>query len=222
MSNFGAPHLRVVRPYEIAFREARSAVGAAGLLAQAKEYATVADAIADCRLVVGTTAGSRRDLQLDLRNLEESARAILRQLRAGPVAILFGSEKVGLSNEDMSHCRWLLRIPTRPDHGSMNLAQAVAVCLYELVRQAPTPASKSQRRAAANQVKASAGDVERLTLLLYEVLEASGYVKPKVARVTEDKLRRFLRRLDLSAADAELWLGIFRQIQWKLSSAPGS
>jgi len=104
----------------------------------------------------------------------------------------------------------------------MNLAQAVAVCLYELVRQAPTPASKSQRRAAANQVKASAGDVERLTLLLYEVLEASGYVKPKVARVTEDKLRRFLRRLDLSAADAELWLGIFRQIQWKLSSAPGS
>jgi len=134
MSNFGARHLRLVNPYEVAFREARSAVGAAELLANAKEYGTVAEAVADCRLVVGTTAAGRRELQHKLWRLEEGGRTIRKQLGAGRVALLFGSEKVGLSNEDMSYCHWLMRIPTRTGHGSMNLGQAVAICLYELVR----------------------------------------------------------------------------------------
>ena len=216
MSNFGAPHLRVVRPYEVAFREARSAIGAADLLRDAQEYATLADALADCRLVIGTTAGSRRDPQLELRPLEKGAQAILRQMKAGRVAILFGSEKVGLSNEDMSHCQWLMRIPTRAEHGSMNLAQAVAVCLYELVRARPTKDGSLRARRTKDD-GAAAGEIERLTVLLYQVLDAAGYVKPKVARATEDKLRRLLRRLNLTTSDAELLLGMFRQIQWKLS-----
>jgi TrmH family RNA methyltransferase len=216
MSNFGAGHLRAVKPYEVAFREARSAVGAADLLAGAKEYATVAEAVADCRLVVGTTAAGRRELQHKLRRLEVGARAILRQLRTGPVALLFGSERVGLSNEDMSHCHWLIRIPTREEHGSMNLGQAVAVCLYELVRETATAEKKRARRVEL-EPKAQAGEIERLTQLLCEVLGASGYIKPRAARATEEKLRRMLRRLDLSASDAELWLGMLRQIQWKLN-----
>jgi TrmH family RNA methyltransferase len=216
MSNFGAAHLRAVNPYEVAFREARSAVGAADLLAGAKEYATVAEAVADCRLVVGTTAAGRRELQHKLRRLEVGARAILRQLRTGPVALLFGSERVGLSNEDMSHCHWLIRIPTREEHGSMNLGQAVAVCLYELVRETATAEKKRAPRVEL-EPKVQAGEIERLTQLLCEVLGASGYIKPRAARATEEKLRRMLRRLDLSASDAELWLGMLRQIQWKLN-----
>ncbi|MGH9642339.1 MAG: RNA methyltransferase, partial [Terriglobales bacterium] len=213
MSNFGGAHLRVVNPFEVAFREARSAVGAAELLANAREYATVADAVADCRLVVGTTAGGRRNLQIELRRLEEGAREILQQLRTGTVALLFGSEKVGLSNEDMSHCHWLMRIPTREGHGSMNLGQAVAVCLYELVRESASTNKKSWRaNSIAQEARAKADDLELLTLLLFDVLQTSGYVKPRVAHATEEKLRRMLRRLDLSAADAELWLGMFRQI----------
>jgi TrmH family RNA methyltransferase len=215
MSNFGAAHLRAVNPYDVAFREARSAVGAAELLAGTKEYSCVAEAVADCRLVVGTTAGGRRELQHELRRLEAGGRAIIRQLKTGPVALLFGSEKVGLSNEDMSHCDWLMRIPTREEHGSMNLGQAVAVCLYELVRETGT-AEKKRPRPAVEEPKAQAGEIERLTQLLCEVLAASGYIKPRVARATEEKLRRMLHRLDLSASDAELWLGMLRQIQWKL------
>ena len=224
LSNFGAAHLRVVNPYEVAFREARSAVGATQVLADAKEYASVSDAVADCRLVVGTTAAGRRELQLELRRLEVGARAVLRQLKTGSVAILFGSEKVGLSNEDMSHCHWLMRIPTREAHGSMNLGQAVAVCLYELVRQTSSAASEKPARRKANasghesSPRAKAGEIERLTQLLYGVLRASGYVKPRVAHATEEKLRRTLRRLDLSADDAELGLGMLRQIQWKLDT----
>src|ERR1700692_1699685 len=134
MSNFGVRRLRVVNPYEKAVREARSAVGAAGLLAEAEQYDGVAEAVADCRLVVGTTAVGRRDLQHRLRGLVECGRQIRRQLRLTPVALLFGSERYGLSNEELSHCHWLMRIPTREEHGSMNLGQAAAVCLYELVR----------------------------------------------------------------------------------------
>ena len=75
MSNFGVRRLRVVNPYEKAFREARSAVGAAGLLAKAEQYDGVAEAVADCKLVVGTTvAGARRDLQHRLHRLDEGAR----------------------------------------------------------------------------------------------------------------------------------------------------
>jgi TrmH family RNA methyltransferase len=130
MSNFGFRRLRVVNPYEVAFREARSAVGAAELLASTEEYKNVADAVADCTLVVGTTAVRHRELQHPLRRLDEHAgRLISDQLRSGPVALLFGSEKVGLSNDDLSHCHWLLHIPTREDHISMNLGQAAAVCL---------------------------------------------------------------------------------------------
>ena len=134
MSNFGVRRLRVVNPYEVAFQEARSAVGAADLLAKAEQYESVAQAVADCRLVVGTTAVGPRELQHRLQRLEAGGRAIKRQLTTGPVALLFGSERYGLSNEEMSHCHWMMRIPTREEHGSMNLGQAVAVCLYELVR----------------------------------------------------------------------------------------
>jgi tRNA/rRNA methyltransferase len=225
LSNFGAAHLRVVNPYEVAFREARSAVGAAQLLANAKEYETVAEAVADCSLVIGTTAAGRRELQHELRRLDAGTHSILRQLKTGPVAILFGSEKVGLSNEDMSHCHWLMRIPTRDAHGSMNLGQAVAVCLYELVREASgiDAGNGIRRKASASpkeeDFKAKAGDIERLTQLLYEVLRASGYVKPRAARAAEEKLRRMLRRLELTTDDTELWLGILRQIRWKLNAS---
>lgn len=210
MSNFGFARLRVVNPYEIAFREARSAVGAEGVLRAAEEYKNVAEAVADCSLVVGTTAGARRELSQPLRPLQEGAPDLRRQLRSGSVALLFGSEKRGLSNQDISHCHWLMRIPTRSEHASMNLGQAVAVCLYELARKESAPASVPAPKLA------NAGEVERITGLLFQALNASGYVKPRTASSTEEKLRRLVRRLQLPAEDAEVWMGMVRQIAWKL------
>src|SRR5262245_58357312 len=115
MSNFGFAHLRVVNPYELAFREARSAVGAAPLLASAEEFKTLAEAVADCTLVVGTTSAARRELQHPIKFLEQGARLIRKRLAGSNVALLFGSEKRALSNDDLSHCHWLLRIPTREE-----------------------------------------------------------------------------------------------------------
>lgn len=211
MSNFGIARLRVVNPYELAFREARSAVGAEVLLREAEEYKTVAQAVADCSLVVGTTAGARRQPQQALRRLDEAAPELRQHLRSGRVAILFGSEKRGLSNQDFNQCHWLMRIPTRVEHPSMNLGQAVAVCLYELARE------RSATAPAQAPKPANSGEVERITALLFQALTASGYVKPRTVASTEAKLRRLVRRLQLQEEDAKIWLGMLRQIMWKLT-----
>jgi TrmH family RNA methyltransferase len=179
MSNLGCTHLRLVNPYDPAYREARSAVGAAPILASAQPFSTVAEAVADCALVVGTTAAGRRELHHQLCTLEAGARLILQRLarkraargKTNRVALLFGSEKTGLSNEDLSHCHWLLRIPTREEHRSMNLGQAVAVCLYELARD-PRATPEPEKRTAA-----TAADLERITTVLLDALRASGYLK---------------------------------------------
>jgi len=218
MSNFGVRRLRVVNPYEKAFREARSAVGAAGLLAKAEQYDGVAEAVADCRLVVGTTAVGGRDLQHRLQGLVEGGRQIKRQLKSAPVALLFGSERYGLSNQELSHCHWLMRIPTREEHGSMNLGQAVAVCLYELVRGRKTTTAPAKTASGKKEkTAATSRELERLTQAMLQVLHDSGYVKPR-AVAAEEKLRRLVRRMELNSNDAEVWLGMLRQIAWKVGA----
>jgi len=212
MANFGFSRLRVVNAYDVAFREARSAVGAAPLLQAAEEYSSLADAVADCRLVVGTTSVGHRELQHPLRRLEFGARLIRRALAQAPAALLFGSEKFGLTNEELSHCHWLMRIPTAPGNPSMNLGQAVALCLYELSRDAKAAAAKPPKTIA----RAAAGETEQVTLLLLEILRKSGYVNPVTAGSTEEKARRLVRRLDIASRDAPVLLGMLRQILWKV------
>ena len=214
MSNFGFLHLRVVNPYHIAFREARSAVGASAVLTNAEEFGSVADAVADCALVVGTTAVRHRELHHPLHRLEHGAKLLRGELAHGRVALLFGTEKFGLSNQDLSHCHWLIHIATREEHISMNLGQAVAVCLYELARE-----GKAVRRVEKKKI-ASAAEIERMTGLLFEALQESGYAKPRSTAATEEKIRRLLRRMQIGTTDAQLWQGMLRQIVWKLRSSP--
>lgn len=211
MSNFGFLHMRVVNPYDVAYAEARSAVNASEVLAQSQQYHTLAEAVADCNLVVGTTAVGHRQLEQPLRPLEMAGWLIQEEMTRGRVALLFGSEKFGLSNEQMSHCHWLTRIPTREEHESMNLGQAVAVCLYELIRR-----ETETVREPGGIRPASAGDVERVTQLALESLRIAGYINEKTAETTELKIRRAFRRAAIPDADAAVWLGIFRQIHWKL------
>jgi TrmH family RNA methyltransferase len=214
MANFGFSRLRVVKPYDVAFREARSAVGAAPLLQAAEDFTTVAEAVADCSLVVGTTSVGHRELQHPIRRLEYGARMILRRLMANPAApvgLLFGSEKFGLSNDDLSHCHWLMRIPTVSADLSMNLGQAVALCLYELARDPKAAAARPEkiRRAGGAQN-------EQITLRLLEVLGESGYINPVTAASTDEKVRRLVRRLDIAQRDVPVLLGMLRQMLWKL------
>ncbi len=208
-SNFGCSVLRLVDPFDLAFREAVSAVGGAPVLQAAQVFKTVAEAVADCSLVVGTTAVHHREVQQPLHRLEAGGPMLRRAAAAHPVAILFGSEKFGLTNDEMSHCHWLMHIPTSDQTPSMNLGQAVAVCLYEVVRD------EGVEPKAANRKAMRGDDAEQLTRMLLDVLAESGYTNRIVATSTERKIRRFLRRIEFTARDAPLLLGILRQVLWK-------
>lgn len=229
MQNFGVESLRVVAPFEAAFREARSAVGAAELLSAAAEYANVADAVADCRVVVGTTAAQRRELEQPLVPLDQAAATIRAALQdagaaarrlpgAAPsrVALLFGSEKHGLTRDDLEHCHWALHIPTHAKQPSMNLAQAVAVCLWELSR---TANSDVAQRAPVVEERAVAGDLDRLTQLCLEVLDAGGYTDTRTQASTRSDIRRMLLRYPVTSADAHLLMGMARKLLWSLRHA---
>ena len=212
MSNFGCFDLRLVNAYRVAVEEAKSAVKAGEVIEKAREFTSVSEAVADCSLIVGTTSIGNRALQNPLKRLEAGGMAIRKHMASGVrAAILFGSEKFGLSNDDIAHCHWLMRIPAREGHGSINLGQAVAVTLYELIRnQRAVKATPEAHKAASSE------QMERLTGLLIDALRESGYVYEKTAGSTERKVRRLVRRLGLPAVDAEVWQGIVRQFLWKL------
>lgn len=210
MSNFGVLHLRLVQPWEPSYQNARSAVGASQVLHDSQVLDSVAEAVADCALVVGTTAVGARDLHHPLYELEDGARRMREAAQSGKVALLFGSEKTGLSNTELSHCHFLTRIPTRVEHISMNLGQAVAIAIYELARGSqPKPPEHEWHAAPTAQM-------ERITELLSKALGVSGYQRWPASAAEAEKLRRLVRRLTLNEADAEVVLGMLRKILWKL------
>ncbi len=234
MHDFGFRDLRLVNEFTVPLEAARSAVDASAVLNAASEFPTVAAAVADCTLVFGTTAVGERELQHPLATLAEAAGTIVRELgrergrepgseldrqadgsgAAGRVALLFGSEKTGLSNDELSHCDALLTIPMHvyedQRHPSMNLGQAVAVCLYELVRE------REIRHVGRGAAKADAATLERLTKLWEETLAESEYTRHHPANTDAADVRRLVHRMQVEATDAPVWLGILRQILWKL------
>lgn len=220
MHDLGYEHLRVVNEYPVPFEAAKSAVDASSVLEAAGVFTTVADAVADCTLVVGTTAVGERALEHPLDLLPAGAarmQAALASDSSAKVALLFGSEKTGLSNDELSHCHSLLTIPMNQlgetRHLSMNLGQAAAVCLYELSRETAV-------RAAVPEVEpaASAGELERMTQLLREVLKVAGYTRRHPANARESNVRRLVRRMGWTAGDATVWTGVLRQILHGLRS----
>ena len=106
-----------------------------------------------------------------------------------------------------------MRIPTVDQSRSMNLGQAVAVCLYEIARNSIKPVAPRVFKPA------TAGEIEQITRMLLEAGRHSGYVKPVVESSTENKVRRMVRRLRLTGRDVSMWLGILRQILWKLDGS---
>jgi tRNA/rRNA methyltransferase len=218
MHDFGFRDLRLVSDYPVALHEARSAVDATEVLAGARECRSVAEAVADCHLVVGTTAAGRRVLEHPLYNVAEASGLLRVSLAGGGrVALLFGSEKTGLSREELSHCHWIMSIPMFQRDGirypSMNLGQAAAVCLYELVRSGSGSGlgSGSGPSQDIDINLATAADLERLTGLMTELLDVSGYPAHPETYVPE-----LVRRMHLNPEDATAWMGMLRQVLWKL------
>ncbi len=220
MANFGFKELVVVAPYSPVWQETRSAIGAEEIVKSARVVESLLEGIGDSTVVVGTTSGSRRNLDRELIPLNELLAWLQRRRsqaysQAVPwqTALLFGSEKTGLSNEQMSYCHGLVRIPTVPRCPSTNLGQAVALCCYELACRgtpwrAPGATTRVHRSAPAN--------IQSIFARAVRVLDRVGYLKPKSRDATVVKLRRLLLDLTLTNNDAKILGGILAQIEWKL------
>ena len=229
MANFGFSRLFVVAPYAPMWRVAKSAVGAPQILLDAKEPETLALAVEACTLVIGTGSLTYRKPEQPVVSLPDLAPLVGREWqRGGRVAVVFGTEKHGLTRDDLSYCHMLVEIPCDPQQPSMNLGQAAAVCLYELAVRAGQPVSpavESRPLRTEHEKDAAPGDephrvptgkLEILAQLLEETMASVGYSPRSLQEANRHDLRVMLRRMALSEVDARRILGLFRRILWRL------
>lgn len=219
MANFGFSRLAVVAPYEAHWREAQSAVGAEELLQTAKRVGHLEEAIADCTLVIGTATLGRRKAEQEVVALPALGTRIVSELLAdGRIALVFGSEKRGLTREDLSYCHLLAVIPTDEAQPSMNLGQAVAVCLYEIAARGKSASNLAAGNHAAkvNQAAATSGELDRLAGVVEEVMVRAGYSPEEMHSANRHDLRLLLRRLAFNQADARRATGLFRRVLHKI------
>jgi tRNA/rRNA methyltransferase len=217
MANFGFERLTVVAPYAPHWREARSAVGAPELLENARECATLAEAVAACTLVAGTGSLQHRKPEQCVAALPEFAPLAVEALAAGGrVALVFGPEKHGLTRDDLSYCHLLVAIPTDTRQPSMNLGQAVAVCLYELVREMRSCRGAAVESGSAESEPPRSGEIDRLAEAIEETMTAVGYSPVAMRGANRLDLRQFLRRIAFTGLDAARTLRLFRRILFRL------
>lgn len=211
MANFGFARLTVVAPYGPHWEEARAAaVDAESVLKTAHETATLAEAVADCTLVLGTGTLTYRRPEQPVVPLPELGPMVAKELaRGGRIALVFGPEKHGLTREDLSYCNRLVVIPTQDEQPSMNLGQAVAVCLYEISTHRPAAETPTYHTAGAD---ADSAALERVADLVEEAMRRAGYSPRAMQEANRHDLRLMLRRMQLGPKDARRILGLFRRI----------
>lgn len=209
MLNFGFHDLTIVAPHEPVWQEASSAVGAETVMRAARVVPDLLSAIEDRTLVLGTSSLERRQLTKPAVWLDEIEQVVGVDALNSRVALLFGSEKTGLNNDNLSHCHWVLRIPTNADCPTMNLGQAVAVCCYQISRV-------SRRHGSISTVheSAPAGEIERLIETVEQLVKGTqGPNAPSPGY--KSRLRQALLRLRLSSDDIALAMGVLRDIAWQ-------
>ncbi len=225
MANFGFAHLTVVAPYEPHWREARSAVEAESLLQNAKRAEHLAEAVADCTLVLGTGSLTHRRPDQPVVQLPALAPHIDNPLTAnGRIALVLGPEKHGLTRDDLSLCHTLVEIPTDSRQPSMNLGQAAAVCLYELVTRCghPSIAGSAAASVPAAPAPAPSSTLDRLGALIEQTMAAAGYSPRAMQPANRHDLLVLLRRLAPTPLDARRMMGLFRRILFRLRRDAGS
>jgi TrmH family RNA methyltransferase len=210
MKNMGLERLCLVAPARFPATEATvMAAGADDVLDRAEVFPDVRSAVADCGLVFGTTARSRHLPWLTVEP-REAAREIAAAAAASEVAVLFGSERAGLSNDEIELCQRLLTIPTGPGYASLNLAMAVQVVAYEILlarREAPPEV------AGQGAPPASARDMERFYAHLEQVLDEVGFRDRTGEGYLMARLRRFFNRAIPDHNEINILRGILTSVQ---------
>ncbi len=203
MKVMGLSRLYLVNPKCAIDDEARArASGAVDVLDAAVICASLDEALADTVLSAACTS-RRRDLPHPAYTPRRAAPELLSQARSAPVAIVYGSETFGLSNEQLGKCRWLLNIPSNPDYASLNLGAAVQVVAYELrctLDDSPLD--------LPGFVPASHEEVEGLVVAMEETLVDIGFLDPRQPKRLMPRLRRFFARAGLEKEEVAIWRGI--------------
>ncbi len=205
MKTMGLSSLVLVNPGRFPDREAEAlASGALDVLAEARVCASLDDALAGTVLAAALTARSR-ELSHTAYYAKQAARVLLEQARQHPVAVVFGGEASGLSNEEIIKCQMLVHIPANPDYASLNLAAAVQVMCYELRMALENPAPQPSEFEAA-----SFEEIEMFFRHLEEVMVSTGYLNPDQPKRLMERLRRLFARARLEKEEINILRGILK------------
>lgn len=213
MKTMGLSRLVLVAPEKPLDDDAyRRSAGAEDLLEAAPVHATLAEAVADCRLVLGCTARSRR-VQLEQLDPDAGAARLLRFAAEGPVALVFGRERTGLTNEELQLCHASVHIPSDPAFSSLNLAAAVQVLAYEVRRALLAAAPADAVVPRSDDLPATHEQVEGFFSQLAETLDAIDFHKGRTPDSAMRKLRRLFLRTDLTVNEVRLLRGVLADAQ---------
>lgn len=232
----GLARLVLVAPERFPHPEAVAlAAGAVGVLETAVVTDTLAEAVADCRLVLGCTARSRRIALDELHPRQAAARCLAVAADGGEVALVFGRERTGLENEELQLCHSAVHIPSDPDYGSLNLAAAVQVLAYELrngwfehampgrwTAQPATPtATEAPSSPPGREPPATHAELEGFFSQLADTLDAIDFHKGRTPAAAMRKFRRLFLRAALDARDVRLLRGLLADAKRMADIAEG-
>lgn len=210
MKNMGITDLAIVSPQQpLNWQEARTmACHADDVLKRHREFATLPEALADCSLAAGTTA--RQGLyRAHGKTARDWASQLWQAAKANRVALVFGAEDSGLTNEEIACCTHVIRIPSSPEYPSLNLAHAVLICCYELFLASETVAPPQEL-----SPEATIPMREKMFALWREALLNIGFMKGDKADHMMMGLRRIFARAPLTEKDVRIMVGIARQVLW--------
>ncbi len=213
LKNLGYSRLHLVAPEcgHLTSDALKMAYGARDVIEGARIHATLREALADTHWAAAF--GMARPDRLDVVWLAHAAPVLLDRAQAHNIALVFGPERSGLSNDELAACHQLVAVPTDPAQPSLNLAQAVLLGCYELTRtRTPAP--------AAPRELATGAEIDGLTDHLDRTLHAIGFLQPPQGRRLLQELRTFINRAQPSPREVSVFHGILRQIGWAIRNAP--
>jgi len=204
MKNMGLERLYLVKPKHFPNSEAEArASGATDILENAVVSDTLGDAIADCQLIIGTSA-RERSLPLPLLTPRDCSSVISREADSAQIAILFGEERTGLTNEQIDYCHYQVMIPANDAYQSLNLAAAVQIIAYELRIAAISPPANQN----ASPASATASEMEAFYSHLQQVLIEKKFIDPEQPKRLMPKLRRLFTRARPEPEEVNILRGV--------------
>ncbi len=209
----GLSQLSLVNPKTFPCAEATErASKASDLLSNATVYSSTEAAIADSRLVVGASVRTR-SLPSRLVTPRELAEIIDNNQQNVPVALLFGTENSGLTNEELHLCHYQVYIPTNPEYSSLNLASAVQLISYEMRLAFSDMQQLPEQRISANEQMVSHQQLEGLLVHFKDIMTATGYLNPKHPKQIEIRLNRLLNKAQITESEYKVLRGFLSSVE---------